>query len=1038
MRRVPRVAVGLLLFVGGFWLSSPSLRLTAAAAEALQYLLTLGVPGEAAATPGRFVAPQAAVYDAAGRLYVSDTEWYPDLLSDRIQVFGTDRQHLFDLQATDGTPLFYPLGMAIDATGKLLVADSMNDRLVLFAAVTPGSAVPPAQLAAVGRRGNYDPLDTFSPDRQSGRPPLSPLTLYFPSGVALKPGTRLLDATDIAGRVAVVDNSNHRIVVLDSMLAPLYDFGFHAENDLDSPPGSLEYPWDAAYDAAGRLYVADADNSRVQVFRETVSGTGRTAQFVRMFGSRRDAGGNFGSEPGDIARPYGIKIDAGGRAWIADPDRHRVYRIDVTRDVGTDTGLLACEHVGSVENQQRCTMGTSDGLTYETLLLGLRGFGGEALFSYPIGVAVSARGELAVADTDNHDVQLFSLPRIALAFDGGTPAAGTYPVGQSLSFAVTLKNDGVLPLTVTLAPSVSSGGEPFDATFGGAVTGTIAAGASMTFPLTMMPLQSGPFSIDVGATGEALSVAGGFVDAGTTPLGSGTAAAALGLSIRGSGSTLLGSVGDIFTVDVRLRNMGTTPLTNVLPIVNADGASIVEALDAPAAVSLQPLQFMAPLSFRYRLLAPGNVTFRLSATAQYVDPVDQTSRTLTVDGDPVPLTIAIDAKAPRTIAIFPPAAPSGWHNHPFDVRLEATDNEGGSGVASIFHIVAEANEPVTSAGPTASAHVGLEGASHLRFRATDAAGNVETEQSLMFRIDTIPPMMGSPIVSSALPPSNGWYRTDPRITFVAGDGAGGSGLASLTPAVTITTSGANQTAKGIAIDNAGNASPEAIATVNVDKDAPVLSCAPVRQPNASGWYTADIAISCVAMDTANPAGFSGLATVRASCAADNAQTGATAAMCTYSAQGTHTFVGEATDVAGNTTSVTLTIRLDKTPPVVTCGTVSAGQLWPPNHKMEPWDVSVLVADTMSGAGGFRLVSYSSSESSDARGDGRTSPDMAGWLPNVTVFAPTPGVTSGFVRSERSGLGTGRLYRLTYEALDLAGNVSQCTVALLQVPHDQRR
>jgi hypothetical protein len=143
-------------------------------------------------------------------------------------------------------------------------------------------------------------------------------------------------------------------------------------------------------------------------------------------------------------------------------------------------------------------------------------------------------------------------------------------------------------------------------------------------------------------------------------------------------------------------------------------------------------------------------------------------------------------------------------------------------------------------------------------------------------------------------------------------------------------------------------------------------------------------------------------------------------------------------VAGNTTAVSFIVRLDKTPPTLTCSTVSTGQLWPPNHKMEPWDVSVLVGDSLSGAGGFRLVSYTSSEAPDARGDGHTSTDMSGWLKNVTVFAPTPGVTSGFVRSERSGPGTGRVYRLTYEALDLAGNTTSCTVALLDVPHEKRK
>ena len=109
MLRVPRVAVGLPLFVGIvglLWISVPSPGLTAATGEALQYLVTLGTPGEPGVAAGRFVAPQAAVYDPAGRLYVSDTEWYPDLLGDRVQVFDAGRQHLESGHRPDTTKPF--------------------------------------------------------------------------------------------------------------------------------------------------------------------------------------------------------------------------------------------------------------------------------------------------------------------------------------------------------------------------------------------------------------------------------------------------------------------------------------------------------------------------------------------------------------------------------------------------------------------------------------------------------------------------------------------------------------------------------------------------------------------------------------------------------------------------------------------------------------------------------------------------------------------------------------------------------------------
>src|SRR4051794_14385531 len=217
MRLVVRAGVlGCLLVAASVWCAPLFPRVEGASADAIQYLLTLGNPGQPTALPGAFVAPQGAVYDANRRLYLSDTQW-GDRASDRIQVFGPDHQYLYALTAT-GTPLNYPLGMAVDATGKLLVADALNDRIVLFAAAAPGSTIPPPQIMTVGVRGDYDPLDIWSPDWQSGKPPLSPATFYFPTGVAIKAGTRLLDATDTAGRAAVVDNSNHRVVVLDAML----------------------------------------------------------------------------------------------------------------------------------------------------------------------------------------------------------------------------------------------------------------------------------------------------------------------------------------------------------------------------------------------------------------------------------------------------------------------------------------------------------------------------------------------------------------------------------------------------------------------------------------------------------------------------------------------------------------------------------------------------------------------------------------------------------------------------------------------------
>ena len=219
----------------------------------------------------------------------------------------------------------------------------------------------------------------------------------------------------------------------------------------------------------------------------------------------------------------------------------------------------------------------------------------------------------------------------------------------------------------------------------------------------------------------------------------------------------------------------------------------------------------------------------------------------------------------------------------------------------------------------------------------------------------------------------------------------------------------------------------------------------------NGWYkagTASVTVVCTATDQA---ALSGIAVVRAYCPATTgtttpAQTGtatfktgplAASASCVVSAEGISSVHGDATDVAGNLgVSQPIDIKIDRTPPVVTCGTVSGGEIWPPNHKMILWNTSVLVTDLVSGSGGFKLTAYSSSEALNWLGDGNTNVDMTGWTKNVLVMGPTAGVTSGYVRSERSGLGTGRIYRLQYSGQDAAGNVTACTAVLTEVPHDQ--
>jgi hypothetical protein len=144
-------------------------------------------------------------------------------------------------------------------------------------------------------------------------------------------------------------------------------------------------------------------------------------------------------------------------------------------------------------------------------------------------------------------------------------------------------------------------------------------------------------------------------------------------------------------------------------------------------------------------------------------------------------------------------------------------------------------------------------------------------------------------------------------------------------------------------------------------------------------------------------------------------------------EGETTLTFFARDQAGNTEqSKTLVIKLDKTPPTLDCR-VNPNRLWPPNHKLVSVTATVQVTDALSGAAGFLLTAVDSDETDDGQGDGNQPNDIQGFQ------LGTPDRT-GQLRAERAGGGDGRVYTLTYQATDQAGN-SQTCAAEVNVPHD---
>ena len=126
-----------------------------------------------------------------------------------------------------------------------------------------------------------------------------------------------------------------------------------------------------------------------------------------------------------------------------------------------------------------------------------------------------------------------------------------------------------------------------------------------------------------------------------------------------------------------------------------------------------------------------------------------------------------------------------------------------------------------------------------------------------------------------------------------------------------------------------------------------------------------------------------------------------------------------TDIYGTTVTDTFNVTVqDTTAPTFNSLTASPNQLLVPNHKMVPVTITADVTDVVDPSPVTRIISVTSNEPANGNGDGNSAPD---W--EIT------GDLTLNLRAERSGTGSGRIYTITVESRDNAGNVSTQTVTV---------
>jgi len=311
----------------------------------------------------------------------------PGLSFRYLQTFGvTDEPY-----PADGNHLNGPNGLFIDGSNSLYVVEERGHRLLKYNASSANTLIighagvswhhddylSYPKDVAVDNAGNIWVL--FSPTVKkfdsAGNPLLTiPDTNPWESG---DDDYHFNDprgiAFDGAGRLFVSDTQNHRIQIYDvSGGTPAYELTIGVTGERKSDNTGFNEPGQIAFDSSGRLYVMDTTNFRVQHCTMN-PGPPETWTCSTFFGVT----GVPGNDLSHLDWVYGITI----------------HNDDIFITDGGNSRVLKCNTAGSCSH----FAGTN----------GERGWD-NAHFWWPADVAVDSAGNVYVSDLDNHRIQKFS------------------------------------------------------------------------------------------------------------------------------------------------------------------------------------------------------------------------------------------------------------------------------------------------------------------------------------------------------------------------------------------------------------------------------------------------------------------------------------------------------------------------------------------------------------------------------------------------------------------------------------------------------
>ncbi len=241
-------------------------------------------------------------------------------------VFGAD--DFTSLNGGSGRDQFLvPAGIFVDAAGRLWVADNINNRVLMFqnASDKPSGADADGILGATTFAAN--PQGNAA--TQMRQPQDVALDAAGRLWVADWQNHRVLRFDDAAAKaLANAADPLVNTAPADGVLGQA-DFGLSTANRGGAlAANTMDLPWKLDVDAAGNLWVSDAGNGRVICFTNPgAKGNGADADGLLGQPNFTTEDGPNASQS-RFWGPRGLHIDSRGALWVTEEFNHRVVRFD--------------------------------------------------------------------------------------------------------------------------------------------------------------------------------------------------------------------------------------------------------------------------------------------------------------------------------------------------------------------------------------------------------------------------------------------------------------------------------------------------------------------------------------------------------------------------------------------------------------------------------------------------------------------------------------------------------------------------------------